>query len=55
MNVYGYLVIRDASDTTIWNSGTTSAGSYLVLQNDGNLVMYTSTGSWIWQSNTCCH
>jgi hypothetical protein len=30
------------------------AGSRLVVQNDGNVVIYTAGGAPVWQSATCC-
>lgn len=33
-----------------------TAGAFLALQDNGNLVLSDSTGSTVlWQSNTCCH
>lgn len=39
-----------------WRSNTAgNYGSRLLLQNDGNLVIYNSANTPIWASNTCCH
>jgi hypothetical protein len=42
-------------DNAIWNSGTARKGKgpfKAVMQNDGNFVVYDSTGAAIWNSNT---
>jgi hypothetical protein len=39
----------------LWSSGTWGQpGSYLALQNDGNLVVYNQHNNWTWASHTCC-
>jgi hypothetical protein len=39
----------------LWSSGTWGQpGSYLALQNDGNLVVYNQYNNWTWASHTCC-
>lgn len=50
----GNLVLRDwATRDSLWSTGTQgTSASKLVLQNDGNLVLYTSDNSSVWASNT---
>jgi hypothetical protein len=41
--------------TPIWATGTSnSPGARIVVQNDGNLVIYNAGGAPVWASNTCC-
>jgi len=35
-----------------WSSGTSAVGGRLVMQDDGNLVIYSSSGSPVWSSHT---
>ena len=46
------LVVRRVSDSAaLWASGTNGqGGSRLTLQNDGNLVLYTSSNAALWSS-----
>ena len=37
---------------TLFRTGTNRVGDYLVCQNDGNLVVYSSDGVIRWSSNT---
>ena len=50
----GNLVLREqASGSALWSSKTNGQnGSQLVLQGDGNLVLYTSTATAVWSSKT---
>lgn len=49
----GNLVLRNASGSALWTSGTAgSSGQRLSMQSDGNLVMYTKSGSAVWKTNT---
>ena len=62
MQSNGDLVIYYASDTLTggnatgggWDSGTATAGSYLIVQNDGNVVMYSQPNAVgpIWATGT---
>lgn len=36
-------------------TATINLGSYMSLQNDGNLVMYRDPSHPLWATNTCCH
>ena len=46
------LVIYDPNP--IWASGTYHSGATtLVVQNDGNIVMYTRDGTPVWHTDTC--
>jgi hypothetical protein len=54
LNQAGELVLwapGQSSGTPIWSSGVTGAAS-VGLQNDGNLVEYSSSGTPIWSSGT---
>lgn len=50
----GNVVLREVSTgNSLWSSGThNEGGSRLVLQSDGNLVLYTATGSPVWATGT---
>jgi hypothetical protein len=41
--------------TALWQSQTVSSGNEIVMQNDGNLVVYTSNMEPIWQAGTYGH
>jgi pseudomonalisin len=46
-------VVVTGNDCTIWSAGTAgTAGNYLTMQTDGNLVVYTSAGKAVWSSKT---
>jgi hypothetical protein len=47
MQTGGNLVLT-LSSVTIWQSGTSSAGSYAILQDDGNFVVYSSSNVAQW-------
>lgn len=53
MQTDGNFVLYEGSKV-IWATNTyrSNRDAYLVLQNDGNLVMYRKTGGAIWASNT---
>ena len=52
----GELLLYGPSLNAVWTTGTSSAGAWLELRNDGNLVLLNSSGTTVlWQSNTCCH
>jgi len=52
----GELLIYGPSLNVVWTTGTSSAGAWLDLRDDGNLVLLDSSGTTVlWQSNTCCH
>ncbi|MEV7568837.1 hypothetical protein [Streptomyces tanashiensis] len=50
---YGYMSIRDHNGSIVcaWG-GPESAGGYVRLQSDGNLVVYASNGNAVWASGT---
>jgi hypothetical protein len=49
----GNFVEYDASDSAIWNTGTSTPGSFATLQNDGNFVIYAPGGATpLWDSQT---
>ncbi len=51
----GLAILRDVRGVSLWEAPTAGANATLTLQNDGNLVLKSSGGSVVWQSNTCCH
>lgn len=52
----GNFVVYTASDVPVWASGSSgNPGSYLSIQNDGNMNILNQTGQAVWSSNTCCH
>jgi hypothetical protein len=55
MKSSGSFVLNDIAGGSLWSSGTSSNGAYLLVKNDGNMVINRSNGTQIWQSNTCCH
>jgi hypothetical protein len=51
----GNLVLYDVNNSPRWDSGTWGfPGSFLIMQNDGNLVIYQGSTP-LWASNTCCY
>jgi hypothetical protein len=51
-NADGNLVLYDrATGAAIWSPGINSPGDSLYLQNDGNLVVYSRTGTAVWATN----
>lgn len=46
----GLTVVRGS--TTLWNSGATAAPRSLRIRADGNLVLYSLTGTVVWESST---
>lgn len=63
MQADGNLVLYRPTDvwgnpnpSAVWASNTSSyPGALLKVQNDGNLVIYNTSNSAVWSSNTCCH
>ena len=48
------LVVYDAAGNARWASGTNGhQDSFVVMQDDGNLVIYNTAGRPVWASNTC--
>lgn len=45
-------VVVSGNGCSIWSTGTMGAGNYLTMQSDGNLVLYSSTGTALWYSKT---
>lgn len=45
-------VVEYCNGSAVWSTHTYSPGDHLVMQSDGNLVLYTSGNSWIWKSGT---
>jgi lysophospholipase L1-like esterase len=51
----GNFVLRDANGRQVWATNTDfNPGANLLMQNDGNLVIY-SNNKPVWSSGTCCH
>ena len=46
----GSATVTDVHNVQVWTSGSTTADSYLVMQPDGNLVVYSSAGTPLWDS-----
>lgn len=51
----GAATLFDVPQDPMWATPAAGANATLTLQNDGNLVLKSSGGSVVWQSNTCCH
>ncbi|MEY9840320.1 RHS repeat-associated protein [Streptacidiphilus sp. EB103A] len=51
MGTDGNLTVKSGT-TTLWASGTASAGALLQLQDDNNLVIYSTTGTAVWSTGT---
>ena len=55
----GNFMVYDVNGKAIWATNTSGhPGAALLMQNDGNLVLYNSSASNampIWASNSCCH
>jgi hypothetical protein len=45
-------LVNYRGSTAVWASGTQLTGGFAILQNDGNLVVYTSGGQARWASDT---
>lgn len=51
----GNLVLYDSNNTAWWLTYTYGyPGAYVIVQNDGNVVMYHN-GTPIWDTGTCCY
>jgi hypothetical protein len=50
----GSLVVQKGG-SDVWSSGTNSPGAHVVLQGDGNLVVYSSASEPLWASGTDGH
>ena len=48
----GNLALKDSWSKNTWLSNTNSSGSYMVIQSDCNLVVYSPDKKPQWQSNT---
>lgn len=46
----GDAEVVDASGSPLWNSGTTGSGNALLVQDDGNVVVYSSAKKALWSS-----
>jgi hypothetical protein len=48
----GNVLIYSADNTVLWQTSTAQSGgtNRLIMQSDGNLVLYTSTGKPVWNS-----
>lgn len=54
--VYNHYLDTPAAFTSVWASNTyNNPGDSLVIQPDGNAVIYNSSGRARWATNTCCH
>lgn len=51
----GAATLFDVPQDPLWATPAAGANATLTLQNDGNLVLKTSGGALVWDSNTCCH
>lgn len=48
-----FVVYRVADSVAIWNTGTVGTGAdHIVMQDDGNLVLYTPDGRAVWWTGT---
>jgi len=55
MQTDGNLTVRGPQNELIWQSGTGGhPGARLVMQNDGNLVIYDGWTA-VWHTSTCCY
>jgi RHS repeat-associated protein len=53
MQASGNLVLSSlSSNSTIWSSGTSSTGAHAVFGTDGNLTVYSTSGTKLWASGT---
>ena len=52
LQVNGELTIRDGTGELQWSSNSSGAARYLVLQDDGNLVVSGRRGQIVWASDT---
>ncbi|WP_105167788.1 phosphatidylinositol-specific phospholipase C domain-containing protein [Pseudoalteromonas sp. T1lg23B] len=53
-NTGGNLMLLDAEDQMVWKTNSLGTNTRLIMQNDGNLVIYSDDNTPIWSSNTCC-
>jgi len=51
MTTGGELTVSSGGSTS-WSAGPADPQSYLALQDDGNLVIYTAAGGAVWSSGT---
>lgn len=48
-----FVVYKVGNNTALWASNTSSKGGVkLIMQSDGNLVLYTASNQPVWASNT---
>jgi hypothetical protein len=47
----GDLVLIDAAGGSLWDSGTSTAGAFAIMPNDGNFVVYDGNLNPLWASN----
>jgi hypothetical protein len=48
-----FVVYRVGNNTPLWSSNTSGKGGVkLIMQGDGNLVLYTSSNKPVWATNT---
>ena len=50
----GDFVLWSSSSKQVWSTGARWGDAHLAVQNDGNVVLYTSDGTPRWATNTCC-
>lgn len=55
MQTDGNLVLYNASNHSLWSSGTSGSGNWATMQTDGNFVVYSSSNYPLWVSNTGNH
>jgi hypothetical protein len=48
------LALMSSTGSVRWSAQANEIGVYVAVQNDGNLVLYTSNNIPVWASNTCC-
>ena len=50
--IYMYDMENIDNFTNIWESKTQGKGEYVILEDDGNLVIYDINGKAVWETNT---
>lgn len=52
VTIAAVLGVIGLSQHALWSSRTSSPGAYVLVQNDGNVVVYSTAAKPLWSSGT---